>query len=201
MKNIEKPYAPSCERNGGPILNVLSKYLKDRKKVLEVGSGTGQHAIYFAPKFPNLTWVTSDVPENHQGIELWLNEAKVQNIEGPLDFNLGQDSFPASGVDTVFTANTFHIMPWEMVEELISLASANLKKDSLFIVYGPFCYNGVFTAKSNEHFDLILRQKAQHRGIREFNNVHERFLNGGFELLEDILMPANNQTLVYKKNR
>ena len=196
---MEKPFAPSCERNAGPINNVLSKYLKDRKKLLEVGSGTGQHAVHFAPKFPHLTWVCSDQPMYHEGIKAWLSEANHPNIDGPYSFKLGEDSFPASGIDTVFTANTFHIMPWEMVCELISLSAANLEADSLFLVYGPFKYEGEFTSKSNEDFDLMLRQKASHQGIRDFEKVHDQFTKRGFTLVDDIIMPSNNQTLIFKK--
>ncbi|MBK24813.1 MAG: methylase [Halobacteriovorax sp.] len=196
---MEKPFAPSCERNAGPIHNVLSKHLKDRKRLLEVGSGTGQHAVHFAPKFPHLTWITSDQPQYHQGIKMWLEEAKLPNIEGPLSFKLGEDSFPASNIDVLYTANTFHIMPFDMVKELISLAGANLIPGSLFIVYGPFSYNGEFTSKSNEEFHLNLGQMAPHQGIRDFKDVHEQFEKRGFKLLDDIVMPANNQTLIYKK--
>lgn len=201
MNNNEKPFAPSCERNRGPILNILNSCLKGHKRLLEVGSGTGQHAVYFAPKFEGLTWITSDRAENHQGIKAWLDEAKLPNIEGPLSFNLGEDSFPAANIDAVYTANTFHIMPFEMVSELISLSGANLEKDSVFIVYGPFTYEGKFTSTSNEEFDQILRQRASHQGIREFNEIKQMFEKAGFDFKEDIAMPANNQTLIFKKNR
>ncbi len=196
---MKKPFAPSCERNSGPIHNVLSNYLGDKKRLLEVGSGTGQHAVYFASKFPHLTWITTDQPTYHQGIKMWLEEAKLPNLEGPLSFKLGEDSFPANNIDVVYTANTFHIMPWEMVEELISLAGANLLEGSLFIVYGPFTYNGEYTSKSNEEFHLNLRQMAPHQGIRDFKNVHEQFEKRGFKFQGDIAMPANNQILIYKK--
>ena len=201
MNQTQKPFSPSCERNRGPILNILSAYLPDHKRLLEVGSGTGQHAVYFAPKFSNLTWITTDRIENHEGIKAWLEEEACPNIEGPLSFNLGEDSFPAANIDVVFTANTFHIMPWEMVQELISLSGANLEKGSVFIVYGPFTYDGEFTSPSNKEFHQILRQRASHQGIRDFKNVNEMFVKAGFKLQEDFSMPANNQTLVFKKIR
>jgi cyclopropane fatty-acyl-phospholipid synthase-like methyltransferase len=201
MKQLQKPFSPSCERNRGPILNILSAYLPEHKRLLEVGSGTGQHAVYFAPKFDDLTWITTDRDENHAGIKAWLDEEKASNIEGPLSFNLGADSFPATNIDVVYTANTFHIMPWEIVQELISISGANLEKGSLFIVYGPFIYDGRFTSPSNEEFHQILRQRASHQGIREFKNVNKMFEKAGFKLMEDFSMPANNQTLVFKKNR
>lgn len=196
---MEKPFAPSCERNRGPILNVLTRFLNDRKRVLEVGSGTGQHAVHFAPQFPNLTWVTSDVVDNHPGIETWLKEANLKNIEGPIPFKLGEDSFPTSDVDAIFTANTFHIMAWEDVEELISLSGANLKPKSLFIVYGPFKYNNEFTSDSNLEFHMSLMDRNPKMGIRDFHKVNEQFEKRGFRFLEDIPMPANNQTLVFEK--
>jgi len=196
MKKIVKPW---CERNSKPILKVLKKYLKTTTRLLEVGSGNAQHAVYFASSLSHLTWITSELPLHHEQIGLWLKDSPAKNLQGPLSFEIGVNAFPATDIDAIFSANTFHIMPWEVVKKLIKQAGTNLNDDSLFLVYGPFQYNGKFTSKSNEEFHHKLRQNASHQGIREFKDVHAQFLKRGFTLVDDISMPAFNQILIYKK--
>lgn len=196
-----KPYSSSCERNSIPIISVLKEVISDKyKRLLEVGSGTGQHAVSIAPEFPWITWTCSDVKSNHVGINLWLEELNVPNVKGPLEFEIGKDSFPSGNFDLVYTANTFHIMDWEKVELFMKLCGENLKSDALVIIYGPFNYNGKYTSQSNADFDVWLKERNLLSGIRSFEDVNKNMLLNEFILLNDFEMPANNRTLVFRKD-
>lgn len=196
-----KPYSSSCERNSTPILNVLKTVIRDKyKNLLEVGSGTGQHSVFLAPELSHITWTCSDVKSNHEGINLWLKEANLSNIKGPLEFEIGKDDFPLGDFDLVYTANTFHIMDWEKDKLFMELCGKNLKSNALVIIYGPFNYKGKYTSQSNADFDVWLKGRNPHSGIRSFEDVNKNMLLNGFTLLNDFEMPANNRTLVFKKN-
>lgn len=195
-----KPYSSSCERNSMPILSVLKGVIGDKyKSLLEVGSGTGQHSVFLAPELSHITWTCSDVKLNHEGINLWLKEAKISNIKGPLEFEIGKDDFPSGSFDLVYTANTFHIMDWEKDKLFMELCGKNLKSDALVIIYGPFNYNGKYTSQSNADFDIWLKERNSCGGIRSFEDVNKNMLLNGFTLLNDFEMPANNRTFVFKK--
>lgn len=197
---MTKPFSPACERNRIPILKVMQELItSDDQRLLEVGSGTGQHAVYLAPHFPHMIWVTSDVKENHYGIKLWLEESGAPNIIGPGEFQVGEDKFPNGNFDVVFTANTFHIMPWYLCEELMDMLGKNLNAEAKVLIYGPFNYNGKFTSPSNEEFDQSLRQRDPLMGIRDFEEVVRYMEKRAFRLLKDHEMPANNRLLVFKK--
>jgi cyclopropane fatty-acyl-phospholipid synthase-like methyltransferase len=197
---VKKPVSEACERNKGPILEVLKQYIQPHhRRLLEIGAGTGQHAVYFAPNFPDLQWMATDVPANHNIIAMWLREAAVDNIEGPLRFKVGTDDFPTQPMDAVYTANTFHIMPWKEVKTLIKMFGHRLRKDSLVFIYGPFNYNGSFTSPSNAEFDAWLKKENPESGIRNFEDVNRSMVKQGFELLKDHEMPANNRLLVYRR--
>ena len=117
---MKKPFSEACERNKDPILDVLKQTIQpNHKRLLEIGAGTGQHAVYFAPHFSHLQWMVTDVPANHNVIAMWLREYRGDNIEGPLRFKVGVDEFPTQPIDVVFTANTFHIMSWKNVKTLM----------------------------------------------------------------------------------
>jgi cyclopropane fatty-acyl-phospholipid synthase-like methyltransferase len=195
-----KPYSSSCERNSAPILNVLKQVIGDKHKtLLEVGSGTGQHAVSLASEFPHLLWTCSDVKSNHEGIGLWLKESNISNIKGPLEFEIDKDDFPIGDFDLIFTANTFHIIGWKKVEIFMQLCGENLKKNALVIIYGPFNYNGKYTSQSNADFDVWLKELNPLSTICSFEDVSENMLLNGFTLLNDFEMPANNRTLVFVK--
>ncbi len=197
---MTKPFSPACERNRIPILKVMQELItSDDRRLLEVGTGTGQHAVYLAPHFPHMIWVTSDVKENHIGIKLWLEESGAPNIIGPGEFQVGEDKFPNGNFDVVFTANTFHIMPWYLCEELMDMLGKNLNAEAKVLIYGPFNYNGKFTSPSNEEFDQSLRQRDPLMGIRDFEEVVRYMEKRAFRLLKDHEMPANNRLLVFKK--
>jgi len=195
---VEKPNAPSCERNREPILDVLNDHFADRRAVLEIGSGTGQHAIFFAAAMPHLTWQTSDRPENLPGIAAWLAEAALPNTPAPLAFDV-VDVWPEQRFDAIFSANTLHIMPWDAVESLFRGLPGLLAEGAKVAIYGPFNYGGRFTSESNAAFDLWLKGKAAHQGIRDFESVNALAERAGLHLIEDRAMPSNNRCLVWQR--
>ncbi len=200
LNTKNKPFSPACERNQDPILRVLTEVITPKiESVLEMGSGTGQHATYFAPHFPYLNWTTSDVLQNHPGIRMWVSDSNVDNIVGPVEYQVGKDEFPKGSFDMVYTANTFHIMPWEKVKVFISQLSSNLKPSTHVVIYGPFKYEGMFTSESNKRFDRNLRESASHQGIRNFEDVRDTMSEFDFRLVNDYEMPANNRLIHFIK--
>jgi trans-aconitate methyltransferase len=195
---MEKPDAPSCAKNREPILEVLRDHFHDRRQVLEIGSGTGQHAIFFAKRLPHLIWQTSDRAENLPGISAWLNEAAQPNTPAPLAFNI-LDSWPEGRFDAIFSANTLHIMPWLAVEQLFAGLPEILTEQAKIAIYGPFNYGGQFTSESNAEFDRSLKEKAPQQGIRDFEKVNVLAEKAGLSLIEDRAMPSNNRCVVWKR--
>ena len=193
-----KPFAPHCERNKEPILAVLQSYFADRHRVLEVGSGTGQHAVFFAPAFPNAVWQTSDLEENLPGIRLWVQEAALPNLPPPLLLDVA-GKWPQQRFDAAFTANSLHIMPWTAVEQFFAGLDTVLEPEALLAVYGPFNYHGTYTSDSNREFDGWLKQRAAHSGIRDFEKVDALANRIGLQLVKDHTMPANNRLIVWRR--
>lgn len=197
---MEKPYSAACDRNKEPILHVLQQViLPSDRRLLEVGTGTGQHAVYLAPHFPQLEWFPTDLSVNIPGMNLWFQEAKIPNIQKPVRLDVGKDDFPKLKFDVVFTANTFHIMHWKECKSFMKLLGNRLREGSRFVVYGPFKYDGKFTSESNAEFDLSLKGRDPLMGIRAFEDVLANMTKNGFELLEDYEMPANNRVLVFQR--
>ena len=196
---MDKPHAPACERNREPILEVLHDHFHDRRAVLEIGSGTGQHAIFFASRLPHLIWQTSDRAENLPGIQAWLDEAGLANTPPPLDLDV-MGAWPARCYDALFSANTLHILPWAAVERLFAGLPDVLASDARVAIYGPFNYGGRFTSASKAAFDLRLKEDAPHRGIRDFEEVNRLAGLAGLELVEDRAMPSNNRCLVWLRS-
>lgn len=194
----EKPFAPHCERNQAPILEVLRPYFLDRRRVLEVGSGTGQHAVFFAPALPDTIWQTSDMDENLPGIRLWLQDAALPNLPPPLSLDV-TGSWPKGKFDAVFTANSLHIMPWSAVEKFFSGIDGVLEPQAMLAVYGPFNYRGAFTSDSNREFDGWLKQRSALSGIRDFEAVDALAKAIGLELVKDHAMPANNRLIIWRR--
>jgi hypothetical protein len=195
---MQKPYAPACDRNRDPILAVLRKYLVDRGCVLEVGSGTGQHAVYFASALPHLVWQTSDVIENLPGIRAWLSEGGVANLPPPIVFDVNEMR-PEGRYDVIFSANTLHIMSWLEVQKLFAALPDLISSHARVIIYGPFNYLGQYTSPSNEAFDRSLKARNPGMGIRDFEQVDALAVTAGLQLVEDCAMPANNRTLVWQR--
>lgn len=196
-----KPFAQSCAENRRPILTVLRQLLAHRQRLLEIGSGTGQHAAYFAGEFPELSWQTSDREENHPGISLWLQEEGAPNALPPLVLDVLQQPWPleAGAVDAVFSANTAHIMGWDGVEAMFAGVVEVLQAQGLFMLYGPFNYRGRYSTEGNARFDHWLRSRDPQSGIRDFEAVCELAMDNGLNLHRDFSMPANNRMLVWRK--
>ena len=195
-----KPFAESCEQNRAPILEVLRVELAGKSHLLEVGSGTGQHAVYFAPEFPNLTWQTSDVIEAHAGILTWLEDSAASNVIPPIALDVCKDRWPDAGYDAVFSANTVHIMSWSEVECLVAGVGEVLETDGVFCLYGPFNYNGRYTSESNADFDRWLKRRDPLSGVRDFEALQTLADKAGLWLKKDYEMPANNRTLIWSKH-
>lgn len=200
MRQNDKPHADACDRNRQPILEVITPRLENCKSVLEIGSGTGQHAVFFARHLPHLTWISSDRQECHSGIRLWQQEADLPNTKGPLLLDVSQEPWPTIEADAVFTANTVHIIPWSLVQALFSGVGHLLSPRGLFMVYGPFNYDGRFSSDSNARFDQWLKDRDIESGIRNFEDVNSLAQNAGMKLHDDIEMPANNRLLVWRKS-
>ena len=194
---MEKPNATSCERNREPILAVLHDHFADRCAALEVGSGTGQHAVFFAAALPHLTWQASDRGENLAGIQAWLDEAALPNTPAPFAFDVNQ-AWPTQRYDAIFGANILHIMSWAEDERFFAGLPGILGDDARFVVYGPFNYGGQFTSESNAVFDAWLKSQVAHQGIRDFEAVDALAKQAGLRLIEDRAMPSNNRCLVWR---
>jgi cyclopropane fatty-acyl-phospholipid synthase-like methyltransferase len=195
----DKPYSPSCERNRDPILAVLREHLHSRRHVLEIGSGTGQHAVHFAAALPQLTWQCSDRADMLPGIRAWFDEAALPNTPPPLELDVAAGPWPRAVFDAAFTANTLHIMGWAEVEALFAGLDAALATDATLVVYGPFNYGGAYTSDSNVQFDAWLRARDPRSGVRDFEAVDAQARAIGLRLGADIAMPANNRCLVWRR--
>lgn len=199
----EKPFARSAERNRAPILEALKMHFSQVRRVLEIGSGTGQHAVYFAPAFPNAQWQTSDVEAALPGIRSWVDDARLPNLPPVLALDVN-DPWPVRArdarYDAVFTSNTLHIMSWPEVQRLFAGLSDVVTEDALLAVYGPFNYNGAFTSDSNRAFDESLKRQSSTSGLRDFEAVDALAASIGLELISDRTMPANNRLLVWRRS-
>ena len=196
---MNKPYSESCDQNKEVILSVLSPLLLSSSNVLEIGSGTGQHAIYFAENMPHVTWHTSDCQSYLEGINAWLAEAELKNVREPFVLDVSESEWPALNVDAVFTANSIHIMHQSDVENLVRRAAHILNKAGSFIIYGPFNYAGAYTSKSNEQFDQWLKERDPLSGIKDFEEMNRLAEKNGLTLVTDYTMPANNRILHFIK--
>jgi len=195
-----KSYSEASERNRGPILAVLRRWLNGSCRVLEIGSGNGQHAVYFADALPHVFWQATDRAESLPDVSEWIDDAALPNIGAAIALDVKDERWPATDFDAVFSANTAHIMGWPEVELMITRSAAALRPGGLFLLYGPFNYGDRFTSESNARFDAGLRARAAHMGIREFEAVDARARAAGFALIEDNAMPANNRLLVWRRN-
>lgn len=191
-----RPFAQSAEENKQAILQALRPYLKGR--VLEIGSGTGQHGAYFASQMTQLHWQPSDLQSSHAGIRAWIDAAGLDNLSQPLLLDV-LDNWPAELYDTIYTANTFHIMDDNAVARCIEGCGACLQAQGHLAVYGPFNYQGRFTSDSNARFDAMLRSTGQGGGIKDFEWLDILAQAAGMKLEADIEMPANNRSLIWKK--
>jgi SAM-dependent methyltransferase len=196
------PFSEACERNKGPILAVLQRWLGQQAGLLlEIGSGTGQHAVHCARHLPRLSWQPTEQLEYLSSLAARIELEGPSNLLAPLELAVEQSAWPCSAdsTDAVFTANTLHIMGWPQVQALFRGVGRVLREDGLLIVYGPFRYGGQYTAHSNSAFDDMLRHRDPASGIRDFEAVDALAVGQGLRLVEDCAMPANNQTLVWRR--
>ncbi|VAW69548.1 hypothetical protein MNBD_GAMMA09-2510 [hydrothermal vent metagenome] len=197
---MSKPYAESCAQNQQVILDVLKKLFVAPGNVLEIGSGTGQHAVFFTQHMPYLNWQPSDLIAEHAGMQLWLNEVEHNRIKAPLEIDVDMDAWQIDEVDYIFTANTTHIISSLQVESMFKHIGSCLKPNGLFAQYGPFNYNGEYTSESNAQFDVWLKQRNADSCIKHFETIQNIASENAMNLYHDIEMPANNRILVWKKN-
>lgn len=199
LNRVDKPFSEPCERNKDPILAVLRQLFAQPARILEIGSGTGQHAVHFGAALPHVVWQTSDLPANHPGIRAWLEEAALPNVLAPVALDVN-GPWPQQTYDGVFTANTLHIVSWELAQKLVAGAAALLGRGGRLAIYGPFNYGGAFTSDSNARFDEWLKARDPLSGIRDFEAVAKCAEINGLHLQADHAMPANNHLLVFAKN-
>ncbi|MGR9090268.1 MAG: DUF938 domain-containing protein [Gammaproteobacteria bacterium] len=194
-----KPFVAACENNRAPILEVLRDIFAIKSAVLEIGSGTGQHAVYFGAHLPHLTWHTSDLPGYHAGIREWLADAALVNVRPPIALDVTRQPWPTLPVDAVFSANTAHIMSWPAVSAMVCGAASVLESGGVFALYGPFNYAGAYTSAGNARFDQFLRSQDPASGIRDFEALNKLAAAAELVLAGDHAMPANNRLLVWRK--
>jgi len=194
-----KQYSEACEQNKEPILAVLQEAFAETRKVLEIGSGTGQHAVYFASHLPHLHWQTSDLEANHASINAWLHEAALENTSTPFTLDVTGTGWPESKYDGLFSANSTHIMSWPAVQDMFSGIGKLLETDAKFCLYGPFNYHGNYSSDSNRRFDAWLKDRDPASGIRHFEALDELAALNGLTLEADYEMPVNNRLLVWIK--
>jgi cyclopropane fatty-acyl-phospholipid synthase-like methyltransferase len=192
-----KPFADSCIQNREPILHILQQYVEGRESVLEIGSGTGQHAVYFAEAFPQLVWQTSDLAENHVGIQAWIDDSQSPNVLPPILLDC-QGEWPDQQFDLLYTANTVHIMSQQAVESMFKSIVNCMHQASILLIYGPFNYQGQYTSESNARFDSWLKQRDPLSGIKNFEWVQDIAAKSGLECIQDHAMPANNRVLAWR---
>lgn len=195
---MDRPFAPACERNRAPILDLLRDAFAPCRHVLEIGSGTGQHAVHFAAAMPWLDWQCSDRAMHLPGIRQWLHEAALPNTPAPLELDVGE-RWPTAHYDAVFSANTLHIMGWPEVERMFACLPGVTTDDAVLAIYGPFNRSGRATSDSNAAFDRSLKARDPRMGLRDAEAVDLLAQAAGFVLQEDRAMPANNRCLVWHR--
>ena len=197
---MTKPCAESSVQNRVPIFAVIEPLLKDCQSVLEIGSGTGQHAVYFGKDLPHLTWQTSDVSENHDAIRQWVEESGLDNVKMPITLDTDKSDWPDGLFDAVFSANTVHIMHLHEVEAMFAGIGRILAPTGKFLLYGPFNYAGHYTSESNQRFDQWLKDRDPGSCIKDFETLCELADQAEMKLIEDFEMPANNRILYWMKS-
>ncbi len=194
------PFSEACERNKGPILEVLREAFADRSRVLEIGAGTGQHAVHFARQLPALQWQPTDRADYLGDLARRIEAEGAGNLALPVELDVLQEPWPALSADAVYSANTLHIMSWPAVEALFDGLPRVIDEDAVLVIYGPFRYGGRFTTASNAEFDRGLRARDPASGIRDFEAVDALARRIGFDFDVDNAMPANNQLIVWRRH-
>ncbi|HVL00016.1 MAG TPA: DUF938 domain-containing protein [Dongiaceae bacterium] len=197
---MHKPFSQACENNQQPILELLRRHINEAGTLLEIGSGTGQHAVFMGRHLSQVQWQPTDQAQNLPGIEAWRTDAGLANVLPALPFDVWDAQIPlAEPARYLFSANTLHIMGWETVQRFFSLIPSLLQNNGMAFFYGPFNYGGTFTSDSNARFDQWLKANSPQQGIRDFEAVAQLAHQAGLSLIEDCAMPANNRTLVWRR--
>lgn len=196
---MQKPYSQACENNKGPIFDTLAPILNKLDSVLEIGSGTGQHAVHVAQQHPHLIWQCCDQREYLGGIRQWLSDAKLDTLPEPQCFEVNSSAWPKGEFQALFTANTLHIMSWSCVERLFSRLKNEAGPLQWLFIYGPFNYQGRYTSQSNADFDQWLKSRNPDSGIRDAEAVYRLAEHAEFTLHQDLPMPANNRLLIWQR--
>ena len=192
-------FSAASENNKHAILSCLVDLLTEKSEVLEIGSGSGQHAIFFAKRLPNLNWQTSELAGGIDALEENIRQYAPDNVLSPVMLDVCEHPWPISKKSTIYTANTLHIMPWAAVVHLFKGVGETLEQNGLLCIYGPFKYSGDFTTQSNANFDQWLKTNNPESGLRDFERVNDLAIDQGMSLVNDFSMPANNQLLVFKR--
>jgi len=190
-----KPYSESCDQNREPILAVIGPILRHRSSLLEIGSGTGQHAVFFAGHLPQIRWQTSDRAESLSGIRMWLDDSNPGNVLDPLELDVCQNHWPGQTYDAIFTANTLHIMGDDEMRCFFTGLGHVVRPGADVLIYGPFNYQGQYTSGSNQQFDQWLKSRDRRSGIKNFEDICALAEEQGIGLVHDYAMPANNRLL------
>lgn len=189
---------PSADRNKQPILEVLRRVLPEAATVLEIASGSGQHAVHFAEHLPWITWLPSDVDEDRrESVRAWRQESGLANLREPIHLDVTDDEWDVGMVDAVYNSNLIHISPWKCCLGLLAGARRHIRPGGRLIIYGPFRIDGEHTAPSNLAFDEDLRSRDARWGVRDLEAIEDAAV--GFQLEERVEMPANNQILVFRR--
>jgi len=196
--NIKK-FSGACERNAAPILAVLQQEFADVRHVLEIGSGTGQHAVFMAEHLPHVCWQPSDLPIHHASIQAWMDEQALPNVLPPLALDMAAPQWPLGVFDAVFTSNTCHIMSWEQVQTMFEGVARLLPSGGVLCIYGPFNLDGRYTSESNARFDEALKAQGPHMGLRDLEQIQELAGSYGLIATANHEMPANNRLLVWHR--
>ena len=196
---MNKPFAESCEQNKHVILDVLKQEFSQQKHVLEIGSGTGQHAVFFANHLQHLNWQCSDRSSELDGINAWVSDSGLENIVPPISLDVLYDQWPDKKYDAIFSANAVHIMSWQAVEAMFEGLKDCLDNNAVVCLYGPFNYQGEFTSESNARFDQWLKQRNPLSGIRDIDDLNKLAMQCKLTLSNDYEMPSNNRILCWHK--
>lgn len=195
---VNKPFAAAAKQNRDDILQILKQAFKHSNSVLEIGSGTGQHAAYFSQHLPHLTWQASDIKSMLEGIQLWLDDAALPNLPKAIELDVN-GAWPTEKYDAAFASNIAHIMHWQDLEALFEGLSTTLSEDAIFCLYGPFNINGNYTSESNQRFDHWLKQRDAESGLRDKLQLDSLAIKNNLQPEKSWDMAANNKILSWRK--
>lgn len=199
-RSVARRYAPAAERNRAPILEVLRRRVPERARVLEVASGTGQHAAFFAAALPRTRWLPSEAdPAALASISGWAELEGASNVDEPVLLDAAAERWPVDILDVVYCANLIHIAPWSCCTGLLRGAGRHLAPGGLLVLYGPFKVDGRHTSASNVAFDRSLRAQDSRWGVRDLRDVEAHASGQGLRFIEKVDMPANNLVVVFQR--